>query len=82
MPFSGFEDLAPLDWAFYIYANVTHLTNDSQEFCASMLAETGVAATPGIDFEPGSGAGYVRISYAGATHGMGRAADKLQAWLK
>jgi len=82
LPGAGFEDLAPPDGAFYIYANVAHLTNDSQKFCASMLAETGVAATPGIDFDPGRGASFVRFSYAGATGDMERAVDKLKAWLK
>ncbi len=82
LPGAGFEDLAPPDGAFYIYANVAHLTNNSQEFCKLMLAETGVAATPGIDFDPGRGAGYVRFCYAGSTGDMERAADLLKAWLK
>ena len=82
LPGAGFEDLAPPDGAFYIYANVAHLTNNSEEFCKLMLAETGVAATPGIDFDPGRGAGYVRFCYAGSTGDMERAADLLKAWLK
>jgi aspartate/methionine/tyrosine aminotransferase len=82
LPGAGFEDLAPPDGAFYIYANVAHLTNNSEEFCKLMLVETGVAATPGIDFDPGRGAGYVRFCYAGSTGDMERAADLLKAWLK
>ncbi len=50
LPKAGFETLAPVEGAFYIYADIGHLTNDSQEFCRRMLAETGVATTPGIDF--------------------------------
>ncbi|MAF49523.1 MAG: 1-aminocyclopropane-1-carboxylate deaminase [Rhodospirillaceae bacterium] len=82
LPGAGFEDLAPSDGAFYIYANVAHLTNDSQEFCKSMLAETGVAVTPGIDFDPERGHRYVRFSYAGSTGEMEEAAKRLKAWLK
>ncbi len=80
LPLAGFEDFAPPDGAFYIYANVAHLTNDSQEFCASMLAETGVAARPGIDLDPRRGAPDVRFSNAGTTGDMEPAAEKLQAW--
>jgi len=81
MPKAGFERLASADGAFYLYADVTHLTNDSSAFCARMLAETGVAATPGIDFDPDRGNRYVRFSFAGRTEDMAEAARRLIVWL-
>jgi aspartate/methionine/tyrosine aminotransferase len=80
LPRAGFDDLAPADGAFYIYADVSRLTNDSQEFCRRMLAETGVAATPGIDFDPERGHRFVRFSFAGATADIATAAERLIAW--
>jgi aspartate/methionine/tyrosine aminotransferase len=82
LPAAGFERLAPADGAFYIYADVSRLTNDAQDFCKRMLAETGVAATPGIDFDPPEGHRFVRFSFAGATADMAEAAKRLRAWKK
>ncbi|MHA1537126.1 MAG: pyridoxal phosphate-dependent aminotransferase [Alphaproteobacteria bacterium] len=81
LPLAGFERLAPAQGAFYIYADVAGLTNDAEAFCRRMLAETGVAATPGVDFDPGRGHGFVRFSFAGATRDMAEAAERLKAWL-
>ena len=64
LPQAGFDKLAPADGAFYIYADVGHLTNDSEAFCRQILAETGVALTPGLDFDPERGHRFVRFSYA------------------
>ena len=49
LPQAGFTRLAPAEGAFFIYADVSEFTDDSREFCRRMLAETGVAATPGVD---------------------------------
>ncbi len=80
LPAAGFTKLAPADGAFYLYADVSHLTNDSQSFCARMLAETGVAATTGVDFDPQSGGRFVRFSYAGPTTSMEKAVKRLKIW--
>jgi aspartate/methionine/tyrosine aminotransferase len=80
LPKAGFHKLASADGAFYIYADVGHMTNDSQEFCQRMLAETGVAVTPGVDFDPSRGNRYVRFSFAGSTEDMAAAARLLQDW--
>jgi aspartate/methionine/tyrosine aminotransferase len=64
LPRAGFDKLAPADGAFYIYADVGALTNDSDAFCRKILADTGVALTPGIDFDPERGNRFVRFSYA------------------
>ena len=80
LPEAGFDDLAPADGAFYIYADVARLTNDSTGFCRRMLTETGVATTPGVDFDPGRGHTFVRFSFAGATADIAAATDRLIAW--
>lgn len=82
LPRAGFDRLAPADGAFYLYAEIGHLTNDSVEFCRRMLAETGVAATPGVDFDPVRGHATMRFSFAGATEAMAEAADRLHRWLR
>lgn len=79
---AGFDRLAPADGAFYIYADVGHLTNDSTEFCRRMLAEAQVAATPGLDFDPYRGNTYVRFSFAGSEDDMTRAVERLRRWRK
>jgi aspartate/methionine/tyrosine aminotransferase len=82
LPGAGFHRLAPADGAFYLYADVSHLTQDSRNFVRRMLEETGVAATPGIDFDPARGAQFVRFSYAGPTAAIAEAARRLREWLK
>jgi aspartate/methionine/tyrosine aminotransferase len=80
LPKAGFERFAPADGAFYLYADIGHLTNDSTEFCRRMLRETGVAATPGVDFDPARGQATMRFSFAGDTAVIAAAAKRLQAW--
>ena len=80
LPQAGFDKLAPADGAFYLYADITHLTNDSDAFCKRMLAETGVATTPGIDFDPERGNRFVRFSFAGPEAEIAEAVERLRAW--
>jgi len=80
LPKAGFTRFAPADGAFYLYADVAHLTNDSPEFCRRMLREIGVACTPGIDFDPARGHASLRISFAGSTEAMEEAARRLKSW--
>jgi len=80
LPKAGFERFAPPDGAFYLYADVAHLTNDSPEFCRRMLREVGVACTPGIDFDPARGHASLRISFAGSTEAVAEAARRLKSW--
>lgn len=82
LPKAGFDKLASADGAFYIYADVADLTNDSAAFCQAMLAETGVAATPGVDFDTERGHRFVRFSFARDTSDMAEAAARLIAWRK
>jgi aspartate/methionine/tyrosine aminotransferase len=80
LPKAGFDRLAPADGAFYLYAEIGHLTNDSEAFCRRMLRETGIAATPGIDFDPARGSAAMRFSFAGSEATIAEAARRLRAW--
>ena len=82
LPKLGFDQLAPADGAFYIYANVRKFTADAQDFCRRMLNEAGVATTPGIDFDPIHGREFMRFSFAGSTPDMEEACDRLAKWMK
>jgi aspartate/methionine/tyrosine aminotransferase len=80
LPAAGFPHLSPAEGAFYLYADVGDRTNDSRAFCARMLAETGVAASPGVDFDRGRGNRFVRFSYCGPEADMAEAATRLARW--
>ncbi|WP_280352986.1 pyridoxal phosphate-dependent aminotransferase [Nocardia abscessus] len=67
LPKLGISDLAPADGAFYAYADIGHLTDDSRAWCADVLNHTGVALAPGVDFDTVNGHRTVRFSFAGAT---------------
>ena len=82
LPGIGFDDYSPVDGAFYVYVSVRRFSNDSVEFTQRMLAEAGVAATPGPDFDRARGAGTMRFSFAGTQPDMAEAMDRLEAWLK
>jgi aspartate/methionine/tyrosine aminotransferase len=77
----GIDRLAPADGGFYVYADVSHLTDDSMAWCARLLDDTGVAITPGIDFDPVDGSRFVRLSYACTTEDVTEALRRLGAWL-
>ncbi len=80
LPRAGFDRLAPADGAFYIYADVSNLTDDAQVLCARMLDEIGVATTPGVDFDPRRGHRFMRISFAGHHDDIVAAAERILAW--
>ncbi|MEO1548808.1 MAG: aminotransferase class I/II-fold pyridoxal phosphate-dependent enzyme [Pseudomonadota bacterium] len=80
LPKAGFADLAPPDGAFYLYADVSALTNDSRALATELLEVAGVAVTPGYDFDPVRGGRYLRFSYAGATEDMAEGPARLAAW--
>jgi len=82
LPKAGLAEIVPADGAFYLYVDVSRFTGDSLAFAKQMLDEAGVAATPGIDFDPGRGRRFVRFSYAGSTAQMAEAARRLQGWAR
>ncbi len=82
LPRAGLTSILPADGAFYLYAEVTRFSDDSEAFAKAMLRDIGVAVTPGIDFDPKHGRSYVRFSYAGPERDMREAARRIEAWLK
>jgi len=81
LPRLGLGGIAPPDGAFYIYADVGHLTDDSLAFCHRLLDETGVAVAPGIDFDPVDGKRFVRFSFAISGAELEQALALLEPWL-
>ncbi len=79
---SRFATIAPADGAFYLYADISPFGLDANAFTKKLLDETGVAATPGLDFDPTDGNRWVRFSYAGAQSEVDRAADALTQWCR
>ena len=77
----GIDRLAPTDGAFYVYADVSHLTTDSLSFCSKLLADTGVAIAPGIDFDTVRGGSFVRLSFAGPSSDIEEAVRRIGGWL-
>jgi len=77
----GLTRLAPADGAFYVYADVADFTADSLGFCRRLLADTGLAIAPGIDFDTVLGGSFVRLSFAGPTGDIEEALHRLGGWL-
>ncbi|GEP37565.1 aminotransferase [Nocardioides psychrotolerans] len=81
LPRLGIERLAPADGAFYVYADVDHLTQDSMAFTHHLLETSSVALAPGVDFDTAEGHRFVRFSFAGPADDIERALERLErAW--
>lgn len=81
LPSIGLDRLAPADGAFYVYADVSRWTTDSVAFAQRVLAETGVALVPGVDFDPVDGGRFVRMCFAGDGAEIDHAVQLLGGWL-
>ncbi|MGN7778313.1 pyridoxal phosphate-dependent aminotransferase [Mycolicibacterium sp. 22603] len=77
----GLDRLAPADGAFYVYADISEFSDDSLDFCARLLADTGVAIAPGVDFDTVHGGSFVRLSFAGAASDITTALERMGPWL-
>jgi aspartate/methionine/tyrosine aminotransferase len=77
----GIDRLAPADGAFYVYADVSEFTSNSLSFCSKLLADSGVAIAPGIDFDTVRGGSFVRLSFAGPTRDIEEALRRIGDWL-
>ncbi len=82
LPKAGFDKISNAKGAFYIYADVAHLTDDTEEFCSRMLSEAKVSTTPGVDFDVARGHSTIRICYADETKDIEEACRRLQQWQK
>ena len=76
----GWSRVAPADGAFYVYADVSGDGLDSVTWCARLLAEAGVALTPGTDFDGVRGGDWVRLSFAAAPSTVAEAVERIAAW--
>ena len=77
---SGFNDISNAQGAFYVYADIHHISNDSEEFCRRLMAEAGVVATPGLDFDLTRGSSAIRLCYAGSQEDVEEACLRLKKW--
>ncbi len=80
LPALGLASIAPPDGAFYIYADIGHLTDDSLTFCEALLRDTGVATAPGVDFDPVDGRRFIRFSFAVSTPEVEEALRRITPW--
>jgi aspartate/methionine/tyrosine aminotransferase len=81
LPRVGLDSFLPADGAFYLYADVSRFSTDSFLFASRMLQEAGVAATPGVDFDPLRGRNFLRLCYAGTRADMREAVERIGNWL-
>ena len=86
LPKAGFTKLSSAGGAYYIYADVSHLTDDSVGLCRRLLDVTGVACVPGVDFDRERGKAFVRFSFCDSTETAKEAvrvlAEKRDEWQK
>ncbi|MBK5933222.1 aspartate/methionine/tyrosine aminotransferase [Rhodovulum imhoffii] len=82
LPGAGFTKIAPPDGAFYVYADVSGITDDSRAFAREILDRAGVAVTPGMDFDPDRGAGTLRFSYAQSTARIREGLSRLTLFMR
>ena len=82
LPRAGLDSFLPVDGAFYLYADISRFSSDSFQFATRMLEEAGVAATPGIDFDPIRGRKFLRLCYAGSRDDMREAVARIGTWLR
>ena len=80
LPDLGLKSIAPPDGAFYVWADIGHLTDDSLAFCEQLLRDTGVATAPGVDFDPVDGRRFMRFSFALSTPEVEEAITRMRPW--
>jgi aspartate/methionine/tyrosine aminotransferase len=64
LPNMGLMRFAEPDGAFYLYIDMSDFTRDAVGFCRELLHKTGIALTPGVDFDAKHGHATIRLSYA------------------
>jgi len=78
----GLTQIAPADGAFYVYANISHLSDDALALSKDILDRAGVAVTPGLDFDPVNGNQWLRFSYARSTEDIAKGITRLTQYFK
>lgn len=82
LPAMGLARIAPPDGAFYIWADVGHISDDTMQLAEQLLRDTGVAAAPGIDFDPVAGGRFLRFSFAVDTPLVAQALARITPWFR
>lgn len=82
LPRMGLSSIAPPDGAFYIWADISHLTDNSLAFCERLLRDTFVATAPGVDFDPVNGHRFMRFSFAVSTPEVKEAIARMEPWFE
>ena len=67
--------------AFYIYADCSPFTDNSQQFAEQLLEIEGVAVTPGKDFGQNNSEKYLRFSYTESMQKMQQAIQRLEHYI-
>jgi aspartate/methionine/tyrosine aminotransferase len=78
----GFEIPLVPQGAFYLYADCSRFTDDSQAFALRLLDQAGVAITPGLDFGSHRAAQHVRFSYANTLDNLREGVARLRGYLR
>ena len=64
LPKIGFQPVIKPEGSFYLYADITKISNNSQKLCKDLLKKHGLVLTPGVDFDSIEGKKYVRFCYS------------------
>lgn len=67
--------------SFYTYVDVSNFTNDSKKLAQKILQSTGVAVTPGIDFDKKSGKKTIRLSFSNSYKNIKESSIILKDWI-
>lgn len=82
LPKAGFDRIAPPDGAFYVYADVSAITDDAHGLARDILDKAGVSVTPGLDFDKVRGSQTLRFSYARSTSDIDEGLSRLEAYMR
>lgn len=82
MQAAGFKLKTKPQGAFYLYWDVSELTDSAEQFCADLLQQTGVAVTPGRDFGDYKAQQYVRLAYTTDKAELIKAVNKIAKFVK
>lgn len=77
----GFRLSARPQGAFYIYADCSALTDDSERFARDLLEAAGVAVTPGLDFGCHAPRRHLRFAYTTDIVRLDEAVSRIRSFL-
>jgi aspartate/methionine/tyrosine aminotransferase len=77
----GFRISAKPQGAFYVYADCSGLSDDSERFARDLLDATGVAITPGLDFGSNAPKSHLRFAYTTKIERLAEAVDRIRRHL-